>query len=147
MVSMAETDDDARTSATAAATFGARDADNDSRPLSAAGGRVNGTPQNRGRASSGNSGRCRSHRMVDVSSIVNAASALSSGAVASAADDRRRGRQPDDDPNSWGYDIARIGCSKTTVAKYPYMSLSLSPPFNRRRNLPSYRGRCSLWVL
>jgi hypothetical protein len=29
-------------------------------------------------------------------------------------------------------------------AKYPNMSLSLSPPFNRRRNLPSYRGRCSL---
>ncbi|KAL4135905.1 hypothetical protein QTP88_007487 [Uroleucon formosanum] len=37
-----------------------------------------------------------------------------------------------------------VAVLKSALAKYPHMSLSLSPPFNRRRNLPSYRGRCSL---
>lgn len=40
-----------------------------------------------------------------------------------------------------------LECAAASVkTKYPHMSLSLSPPFNRRRNLPPYRKHASLWV-
>lgn len=82
------------------------------------------------------------------------------GGDAIAATDRGRvARQPPDDvaASSWGYRGGDGGVSAAPEpgrtapplppAKYPYMSLSLSPPFVRRQAMPSYRGRCSLWVL